>query len=192
MKSKLIKLVLLPALALTALVFGGYQAWLRTPPAMPETADDVEALLTSRRYARLSNTDKRPYQERMNEMWGSLSKEDRKWLGEQLKDNPDARQEAMEQGIRTMYRTMIIQQDEAARNAMLDMIINQMESAEGRQRRQDDQARRDTPEGKKQEEEGRRRMMDWLDKGDPQTMGYGSEFFKMLQDRRKERGLPPF
>ena len=192
MKTKLIKLVLLPLLALAALVFGGYQAWLRTPPAMPETVDDVEALLNSPRYARLSNTDKRPYQERMNEMWGSLSKEDRKWLGEQLEDNPDARQEAMEQGIRTMYRTMIIQQDEAARNAMLDMIINQMESAEGRNRRQEDQARRDTPEGKEQEEQGRRRMLDWLDKGDPQAMGYGSEFFKMLQNRRKERGLPPF
>ena len=192
MKTKLIKLVLLPLLALAALVFGGYQAWLRTPPAMPETVDDVEALLNSPRYARLSNTGKRPYQERMNEMWGSLSKEDRKWLGEQLEDNPDARQEAMEQGIRTMYRTMIIQQDEAARNAMLDMIINQMESAEGRNRRQEDQARRDTPEGKEQEEQGRRRMLDWLDKGDPQAMGYGSEFFKMLQNRRKERGLPPF
>lgn len=191
-KSKLIKLVLLPVIALTVLTFGGYQAWLRTPPAMPETADDVESLLNSPRYARLSNVEKRPYQERMNEMWGSLSKEDRKWLGEQLEDNPDARQEAFEQGIRTFYTTMIVQQDEAARNAFLDMMIDQMESSQAREKRQEGLASRDTPEGKERQAEGMRKMMDWLDKGDPQAMGYGSEFFKMLQNRRKERGLPPF
>lgn len=190
MNSK-VKLIVLPVLAVSALVFGGYQAWLRTAPPMPETVDDVEGLLNSARYARLSNAEKRPYQERMNEMWGSLSKEDRKQLGERLEDNPEARQEAFEQGMRTMYKTMIIQQDVAARNAMLDMFINQMESAEGQRRRQEDIARRDTEEGREREAEGMRRMYDWMDKGDPQTMGYGSEFFKLLQDRREERGLPP-
>lgn len=191
MKAKIIKLVLLPLLAITALAFGGYQAWLRTPPAMPETADDVEALFENPRYKRLSKVEKRPYQERMNEMWGSLSKEDRKRLGKRLKDNPDARRQAFEQGMRAMYKTMFLQQDEAQRNAMLDVIINQMESAEGKRRRQADLAARDTPEGKEREAEAQRRMFEWLDKGDPQTMGYGSEFFKKLQERREERGLPP-
>lgn len=186
-----VKLIILPVLAIAALAFGGYQAWLRTAPPMPETADDVDRLLSSPRYTRLSNAEKRPYQERMNEMWGGLSKEDRKWLGEQLEDNPEARQDAFEQGMRTMYKTMIVQQDEAARNVMLDMIINQMESAEGKKRRQEDLAARDTPEGQEREAEQRQRMFDWLDKGDPQTMGYGSEFFKLLQERRQERGLPP-
>jgi len=191
MQNKKIKLVLLPMLAIAALAIGGYQAWLRTPPAMPETVDDVEALLDSDRYARLSNIEKRPYQERMNEMWGKLSKEDRKRLGEALEDNPDARQDAFEQGMRTMYKTMIIEQDEAARNAMLDMMIDRMESAEGKRRRQEDLASRETPEGKKREAEARARMFDWMDKGDPQAMGYGSEFFKLMQQRREERGLPP-
>lgn len=185
------KLIVLLVLAIAALAFGGYQAWLRTPPAMPETVDDVESLLNSGRYARLSDVEKRPYLERMNEMWGGLEREDRKRLGEQLKDNPDARQEAMEQGLRTMYKTMMVQQDVAARNAMLDMIIDQMESSQGRQRRQDDIASQNTPEGEKRMAEGQRRMFDWMDKGDPQAMGYGSEFFKLLQNRREERGLPP-
>ena len=192
MKSKMINLVVLPLLAILALGFGGYQAWLRTPPAMPETVDEVDALLDSPRYVRLSNAEKRPYQERMNEMWGGLSKEDRKRLGEQLQDNPDARQDAFEQGIRTFYKTMIVQQDEAARTAFLDMMIDQMESAEGRQRRENEQASRNTPEGKEREAEHMRRMYDWLDKGDPQTMGYGSDFMKLLQERREERGLPRF
>jgi len=191
MSRKKLKLIVLPVVALAALAFGGYQAWLRTPPPMPETVDDVERLLDSERYARLSNTEKRPYQERMNEMWGGLDKDDRKRLGERLKDNPQARQEAFEQGLRTLYKTMIVQQDQAARNAILDMIINRMESAEGRQRRREGQAARNTPEGREREQEARRKMFEWMDKGDLQTMGYGSEFFKLMQDRRKERGLPP-
>jgi hypothetical protein len=192
MTGRIIKLGVLPLLAVSALLVGGYQAWLRTAPAMPESVDDVETLLESPRYIRLSNSQKRPYQERMNEMWGSLSKEDRKRLGEQLKDNTDAQQEAFEQGIRTFYKTMIVQQDPAARTAFLDMMIDQMESAEGRRRRQEEQSSRNTPEGKEREAEHMRRMYDWLDTGDPQTMGYGSDFFKLLQKRRAERGLPPF
>lgn len=181
------KRVALPVAALIVLSIGGYQAWLRTPPAMPESADDVEALLASDRYTRLSNADKRPYQERMNEMWGGLDADERRRLGEQLKDNPDARQQAMEQGMRSMYTTMILRQDKAARDAMLDMMINRMESPDARQRRQAQMANRD----KEKEQQMVEQMHGWLDKGDPQTMGYGSEFFKLLQDRREERGLPP-
>lgn len=192
MKRKWVRLVVFPLLALAVLAIGSYQAWLRTAPAMPQTVDDVEALLESPRYARLSKAQKRPYQEHMNEMWGGLSKEDRQRLGERLEGNTDARQEAFEQGIRTFYKTMIVQQDEAARTAFLDMMINQMESAEGRQRRQEKQASRNTEEGKQRQAENMRRMYDWLDKGDPQTMGYGSDFMKLLQERRQERGLAPF
>lgn len=184
--------LLLPIAAVVVLSMGVYQAWLRTPPALPQTVEDVEALFNSPRYARLSDKEKRPYQERMNEMWGSLSKEDRKRLGESLQDNPDARQEALEQGIRTFYKTMIYQQDKAARNAFLDMMIDQMESTEGKRQQQDQKAARNTPEGKEREKENMARMYDWLDQGDPQTMGYGSDFFKLLQERREERGLPPF
>ena len=191
-KKKLMLVVACPVLAVAALALGGYQAWRMTPPPMPETVDDVEVLFASERYQRLSKAERRPYLEHINEMWGKLEKEDRKRLGSFFHENPETRQEAMEQGLRTMYRTMVLNQDEAARNAMLDMIIAQMDSAEGRRRQQEDQARRNTPEGQKQEEEGRRRMLQWLDQGDPQAMGYGSEFFKLLQERRKERGLPPF
>lgn len=182
-----------PVLAVVALGLGGYQAWRMTPPAMPETVDDVETLFASSRYQRLSKAEQRPYLEHVNEMWNKLEgKEDRRRLRAFFNDNPDERQDAMEQGMRTMYRTMVLDQDEAGRNMMLDMIINQMESTEGKRRQREDQARRGTAQGKEQEEEGRRRMMQWMDEGDPQALGYGSEFFKMLQNRREERGLLPF
>jgi hypothetical protein len=191
MQTKHVKIILLSVVSISAIAVGGYFAYLRIPPPMPETADDVEWLLSSARYTRLSDVEKRPYQERMNEMWGGLSDADRKYLRESLEDNPDARQEAFEQGIRTFYRTMIYEQDKTARNAFLDMMIDQMESGEGRRQEQQRRADLDTPEGQERRAEGMRRMYDWLDKGDPQTMGYGSDLFKLMQERREERGLPP-
>lgn len=191
-KKKLLLTIGLPVLAAVVLMLGGYAAWRMTPPAMPDTVDDVETLFASSRYQRLSKAEQRPYLEHVNEMWSKLEdSEDRKRLRAFFKDNPDTRQDAMEQGMRTWYRTMVMDLDEASRNMMLDMLINQMESAEGKRRQREDRARMNTPEGQEQRDEGMRRMMNWLDQGDPQALGYGSEFFKLLQERREERGLPP-
>ena len=190
-RNKKILIACLPVLALVALAFGGYAFWLRTPPAMPETVEDVENLLTNKRYLRLSNADRRPYQEHMNEMWGDFSKEDRRRLAQSLRDNPEAGQDAMQQQMRNMFKVMVLNNNEAGRNAMFDLAINQMETADSKRRHQEEMAKRDTPEGREREEKARRWMMDWLDEGDPQTMGYGSEFFKLMNNRRKERGLPP-
>ncbi|MEM6505689.1 MAG: hypothetical protein AAF711_09495 [Planctomycetota bacterium] len=189
MNGKTIKL-LLPILAITALVIGGYQAWLRTPPPIPETVEDVEGLIESPRYTRLTKAQKRPYQERMNEMGGGLSEEDRKRLWAALKENPDAKMRAGEFKMRDQFKAFA-EMDVDARNAMLDMFINMMETPAAKQKMQEEMAKRNTPEGKEKEKENKKNMYDWLDKGDPQTMGYGSEFFKMMQQRREDRGLPP-
>lgn len=192
-KKKLLLTIGCPLLAVVALGLGGYFAWVMTPPAMPQTVDDVESLFASRRYQRLSKAEQVPYLEHVNEMWSEMKDEaDRRRLRAFFKDNPDTRQDAVEQGIRTMYRTMVLDQDEAGRNMMLDVIINKRESDEGKRRQRDDQARMNTPEGQERKQEGIRRMMQWLDQGDPQALGYGSEFVKMLQNRRQERGLSPF
>lgn len=185
----------LAIVALAVLVIGGYQAWLRVPPAMPEDVDDLKALMASPRYQRLSGADKRPYQERINEMFGQLSREDRKQYQQFIREHSDARleeQKRHEKMMRDTYNNMILNQSEAGRDVMLDMAINGMESAENRQRRAEmaDRSNR-TPEQIEQENEGIKRMWEWLDEGDPQTMGYGSEMFKLLQERRIERGLPP-
>ena len=192
MNKKKLFVIGLPILAICVLALGGYQAWRMTPPAMPETVEDVEALFASGRYQRLSNAEQRPYLEHVNEMWGKLeTDEERKRLGRLFQENPETGQDAMEQGIRT-FHVMLRNLDKPARDAMLDMWINRSESSEGRQQRQEQQAQRNTPEGKEKEEEGRRWMMQWMDEGDPQAMGYGSEFFKMIRERREERNLPPF
>lgn len=188
-KNKRLLVILLPAFALASLGVGGYLAWLGTPPAMPETVEEIEALLLSDRYQRLTNAEKRPYQEHINEMWGRLSKADQERLMKYVRANPETQEEAMQGFVRTFYGAL--SQDEAVRNAMIDMVINQMESPQGRRHRAEQEARRSTPEGQEHEEEAKRKFFGWLDKGDPQTMGYGSEIMKFFQERRKQRGLPP-
>ena len=187
MKKKLV--VLMPVLAVAALGFGGYQAWLQLPPAMPESADEIERLLSDERFQSMSNAEKRPYHEHINEMWGSLSKEDQRRLSRFFRRSPDTQQEAMLGFVRNFHT--VLSQDEDARNAMLDMVINRMESEAGQQKRAEDEAKRQTPEGQAMEEEFKRNFYNWLDTGDPQTIGYGSEIMKLFQERREERGLPP-
>lgn len=184
---------LLVVVAFAALAIGSWQAWLRVPPAMPGDVDQVEALFDSPRYQRLSTAEKRPYQERVNEMWGQLSKEERDRLRGFLDANPDAQQEAqdaMQQMMRTMYVTQIIKQDEAARDVAMDGFIAMGEAQRGSREAQDPN-REKTAEELEREAEGRRRMWEMLDKGDPQNIGYMSEFFKRMQQRRAERGMPP-
>ena len=187
-KKKLV-VVLLPVLAVAALGFGGYQAWLQLPPAMPESADDIERLLSDERFLSMSNAEKRAYHEHINEMWGSLSKEDQRRLGKFFSRNPETQQEAMLGFVRT-FET-VLTQDEETRNATIDLVINFMESEAGKQQRAKNEAMRLTPEGQTMEEEAKRNFYNWLDTGDPQTIGYGSEIMKLFQERREERGLPP-
>jgi uncharacterized membrane protein len=192
-KRKKVIAVVLAVCALAILGIGGWQAWVRVPPEMPETVDQVEALFDSPRYQRLSDAEKRPYQERVNEMWGQLSKDERDRLRSFLDTNPDARQEAqdsMQQAMRTMYKTQIIGQDKAARDAAMDGFIAMGEAQRGNRGAQDPN-REKTAEELEREAEGRRRMWEMLDKGDPQNIGYMSEFMKLMQERREERGMPP-
>lgn len=97
----------------------------------------------------------------------------------------------MQQMMRTMYVTQIIRNDPAARDAAMDGFIAMSEANGGRQRMQEEASREKTPEEQEREAEGRKRMWEMLDKGDPQNIGYMSEFFKLMQERRQERGLPP-
>jgi len=177
-------------IGLSAVSVGGYQAWLRQPPAMPENAAAVESLLSSSRYHRLTEAQKQPYRERMNEMWGQLSQDERRRLQEHLRSNPEARDEAMKQQ-RQMYVNMYVNQTEAGRDVMLDMVINQMESSGAREKMREEATRERSTEEQHEQEKRENEMWEMLDSGDPQGIGYFSEFFKLMEQRRKERGLPP-
>ncbi|MEM9021986.1 MAG: hypothetical protein AAGC44_15630 [Planctomycetota bacterium] len=186
----------LAIVAFVTLVVGGYQAWLRVPPPIPENIDEVEALFDNPRYQRLSDVDKRPYQERINEMWGALNREDKNRLGEFFKNNDDVRQEAQAlflRGAANIYKGMYLSQNEEVRRATLDNIIDR-----GQQNRSNNEspseyaAREKTVEEQEREREFMKQLFEVLDTGDAQNIGYISEMAKMMQKRREERGLPPF
>jgi len=192
MRKKILAAVL-AVLAVIALCWGGYNAWLGfSKPAMPQTADDIEDLLSDGRYQAMSNAERRPYLDHINDLWGDLDEDGRRRLGERMRDEGTNGTDAMMNGMREMYTNMYLNQTEAARDVMLDMAINAMESEGGRDRMEDEMTRERTPEEEEEQNERMSQMYEMLDSGDAQAMGYGVEFFKMLQERRRERGLPDF
>lgn len=183
-KKRLIAAVL-ALVAVLVLLLGGWFAWKQTSPPLPEDLADIEDLLDDSRYQGMSNAEQRPYQERINELWGGMSPEDRQRLGELIQDNPDAQQEAMNamvQGMRDMYANAVRSGDMGPLNAMADQIGNSMAEGGG-----------DRPEMTEEElAEAREGMNRFLDTGDPQAMGFMSEMFKGMMQRRRDRGLGGF
>ena len=75
------KVMALLGVAAVVLIVGlAITYWPTSPPAMPETMDDVKALLAADKYAKLSKAQKQPYQERAREIMSSADGEARRDL----------------------------------------------------------------------------------------------------------------
>ena len=86
----------------SVLVLGGglaYAYWPEPVPPMPETIEDVSALLESKSYANLSREQKRPYVERVSELMRNSDREQRRAA---LGDS-----EASRDAMRDMFRQMM-------------------------------------------------------------------------------------
>lgn len=64
--------------ALAVLVAGAAGAWYLTPPPMPATLAEADALVVSARFERLSDDEKQPYWDVIREQFGSLDPEQRR------------------------------------------------------------------------------------------------------------------
>ncbi|XAL99270.1 hypothetical protein OT109_17025 [Phycisphaeraceae bacterium D3-23] len=180
-------------LAVAALAWGGYKFWLAfSDPAMPQTVDDVEDLMNDPRYAAMSRDEREPYQEHMNEMFGGLSEADRQRLGELVMSNDTAMREMIDQGMdfmRGIHRPLADAETEQQRDAILDGMIAMMAGMEARN---NGQARPSGDEMSEEQQSQMERGMNMaMDSGDPQGIGYMSELFKLLNNRRQERGMSP-
>lgn len=78
--------------AFVILAGGSGMAWYLTPPAMPETFEQAQAVVESPRYQRLSKDAKQPYLDVIREQFGSVDREVRQAL---MREN-----EAMRQALR--------------------------------------------------------------------------------------------
>ena len=89
------------------------------------------------RYQNMSREERRVYQEHMNEMFGSLNDDERRRLGELMRDSDEAMREAMDMGMQMMrnfHRPLADAETEQQRDQMLDGMIAMQEMQEARQR----------------------------------------------------------
>ena len=196
MKKKYWIVSVLCVVAVMVLSGGIYLTWLLTPPPMPESMDDVKALLTSARFQRLPDDRKLAYVSRINEMMEGMDDQRRGALWGEMRDDPALREAAREVRWQFMIARArdFAMADEATRNAMLDRLIAMMEARGGWGRNRDRGQEESTPEQQAKREQRRERMLDRMGQnaqtGNPQHTAYIGEFFKALNNRRTELGLP--
>ncbi|MBB6428322.1 DUF3106 domain-containing protein [Algisphaera agarilytica] len=89
--------------AVVVAVVGG-ASWYLTPPAMPETIEEAQALVQSPRFDRLSKEAKQPYYDVIREQYGSLDPETRK----QLRAEDEKLAEAMRDARMIQFRSMLV------------------------------------------------------------------------------------
>lgn len=82
------------ALGVLTLAVGGGLAWYLTPPAMPTSVAEAEALVSSPRFTRLSKKQKLPYQDVIREQFGSLDREKRQAMARENEELAAALREA--------------------------------------------------------------------------------------------------
>ena len=187
---------MLAVLAVAALAWGGYQAWLSfSVPAMPQTVEEVEGLLDDPRYQNMSAQERRPYVEHVNEMLGSLDGDQRRRLRQSFhgRDDETARQAQRHMGVqmlRTFHGTIAAAQTPQQQDQVIDGMIAMMDSQQGGRPGGGGEGGGGEPSAEDRQQ-GERMMANFLDSGDPQAIGYVSELFKLIEERRQERGLAP-
>ena len=173
-KTRRWKVAGLAVASLAILVAGIATAWYLTPPPMPTTLEQSQALAQSIRFHRLSDEQKQPYLDRIREQFGSLDRDARRALL-----NEDER-------LRTLMRSAWFQ--------MFEQRVRQFGLADQEERRQmveqfSQMRRRSGPDRRPQRNWDpaamRNRMSDRLANGNPQVTAYIGE---MVRERRRQRG----
>lgn len=88
-RKRRIKTAAISVAAVVVLAGGSGMAWYLTPPAMPETIAEAEALVESPRFERLSKQAKQPYLDVIREQFGSLDRAERQAM---MRENEEMRE----------------------------------------------------------------------------------------------------
>jgi len=106
-------------LGVAALAVGGALTWYLTPPAMPTTVAEAEALVSSPRFNRLSKKQKQPYQDVIREQFGSLDREKRRAMAQENQELAQALREARHVQMAAFARKFALA-DPSERAALLE------------------------------------------------------------------------
>ncbi|MEM1107466.1 MAG: hypothetical protein AAGH99_02120 [Planctomycetota bacterium] len=88
-RRKRLKAVAITVAAAVVLGSAAGLTWYFTPPALPETLEQAEAVVDSPRFTRLSSEAKQPYLDVIREQFGSLDREERRAM---IRENEQMRE----------------------------------------------------------------------------------------------------
>lgn len=181
------KVIALLIVAMAVLGSGAAYAFWPTPkPAMPETMEDVKALIDSPSYKALSTEQKRPYIEKVGEL---MRDSDRGQRRELMGD--DASRAAMFEMMRTMMADRAKQfalADEAVREAMVDEAIAFLGNRGGGNRGGGDRPELTEEEKAERRKERESHVEQWVNEGNGQEAALIREYWKAIAQRREETG----
>ncbi|WP_428389726.1 hypothetical protein [Mucisphaera sp.] len=176
-------------LAVLTVCAGIYVYRAMQPLPMPETAEDVIAVLSDTRFKDLPDDRRAAYTQRMWEITQSLDRDQRRGLFEAMRENDVARDNsrmAREQMMVGMARQFAMA-DEAEREQILAGVEAMFEGM--RRPRGEGPSRGDRPEGggdrSSRQEERRNRFNERAATGNPQDSAMIREFFVALRERRE-------
>ena len=152
---KVLALVIVAALVFSAGV--AYTYWPTGMPDMPETMEDVPALLESRAYANLNPEQRRPYVQRVSELMRTSDREQRRELMQSSEESRDA--------MRDMFKQMMV--DRAKQFALADAATRAQMIAEDRAKMEAMGGRRGGPGGGRPGGEGGENGGDRGDRPEP-------------------------
>ncbi len=198
---------------------GVYYTWLITPPGLPKTAQEAMKTIGSARYERMPDYRKQEYLEQAQKLFHEMPEDQRRALWQGGRDNQAVHQAMREMHENAMDKRMteFAKATPEQRTKMLDEIIDQMEkggpgrgfwggrpggpgggpgpgnqpgpgAAGGNNPRPD---RHGGPGHRHDPGQMRNRVKHMAQEGNPQRAALRTEFFRAIQERRQQRGLPP-
>ena len=181
-----LKAAALSVASVLVLIVGGGAAWYFTPPAMPNSLDEAQALVSSARFQRLSKEDKRPYMDVIREQFGSLDHNERQKMMEEDEAMRDAMRDARGAQMEEMAKRWLVMTPEE-RATMGSMWGNRgggerrerLERPEGEQRPEPTDAER-----AERADRARTSIGDRFANGDAQANQAIGEWFR---ERRRQR-----
>jgi hypothetical protein len=187
---------------------GVYYTWLITPPGPPKTAQEAMKTIGSARFDRMPDYRKQEYMEQAGKLFREMPDDQRRKLWHDGEGNPQVHKamETMRENFMDQRLNEFAKATPEDRIKMLDQMIDMQEKmrkmgrgpwggppggGQGAGAGQGGDHHRGGGPGHHDPGRMRERIKRMAEQGNPQRAGLRMEFFKAMQERRIQRGLPP-
>lgn len=191
-KKKVILASVLGFVAVAVVCLGGYLYWANQLPPLPETADDVIAVLSDPRFKDLPAERRDVYTQRMFEIRGSLDGDERRRIFDAMRDNDIARD-----NMRAMMEQQMVEgarrfamASEQEKQQILENFGNMMRGMRPPGERGGQRPEGQAPDDGDRDDRRQRmqdRMMERAASGNPQNSAMIREFFTALRKHREQQ-----